>query len=61
MDSKRTSYFTAEQTRTGHDAYGAALERCVERHKALLPVAGLRNPRIGGARWRQPLAVVHGL
>lgn len=47
MDSKRTSYFTAEQDRTGHDGFGATLDLCVQRQKRLLPIAGLRNPRIG--------------
>jgi len=42
-----TSYFTNERTRSGKASYRAAIDRCIARILELLPVAGLRNPKIG--------------
>ncbi len=55
MDSKTTDYFATERVTAGDAGYARALARCVERTRALLPQAGLRNPRIGlpdgGKQW----------
>lgn len=51
--SQRTAYFLSESPAAQRPAYQAALERSVGRLRGLLPVAGLRNPKIGqiGHRW----------
>jgi unsaturated chondroitin disaccharide hydrolase len=44
------SYFAAAQpaaTTLNASAHQAALERCVEKLRATLPVIGVRNPKIG--------------
>lgn len=46
MDSKTTDYFATERVTAGVAGYARALARCVDRTRALLPQAGLRNPRI---------------
>ena len=44
---QKTSYFDTDTDRGGDDRYQQALLRCVTKLRALLPVAGLRNPKIG--------------
>lgn len=55
MDTIKTSYFASETTPADVATYDQALGRSVDRLRALLPRAGLRNPRIGtpngGKRW----------
>ena len=46
-NSQKTSYFAVEAAPGGSAVYQAALDRCVTRLHNLLPVAGLRNPKIG--------------
>jgi unsaturated chondroitin disaccharide hydrolase len=48
-DTQKTSYFsdTSDGRPEGHPDYHAALLRCVQRLRDVLPVAGLRNPKIG--------------
>ncbi|MBU2867267.1 glycoside hydrolase family 88 protein [Pacificibacter marinus] len=47
--TQKTSYFSdnAEGRPDGKPEYHAALSRCVQRLRDVLPVAGLRNPKIG--------------
>jgi unsaturated chondroitin disaccharide hydrolase len=55
MDSKKTGYFAQETVPSNSADYARALERVVARKRALIPIAGLRNPRIGtpdaGTSW----------
>jgi unsaturated chondroitin disaccharide hydrolase len=46
---QKTSYFHGDTAVAGKDQYQQALGRCVARLRGLLPVAGLRNPKIGTA------------
>lgn len=46
-NTQSTSYFAADQASSGKKSYQAALDRCVARIHDLLPLAGLRNPKIG--------------
>lgn len=46
---QKTSYFNGDVSVAGKDQYQQALTRCVARLRGLLPVAGLRNPKIGTA------------
>lgn len=48
-DTQKTSYFsgTSDGRPEGQPEYHAALLRCVQRLRDVLPVAGLRNPKIG--------------
>lgn len=50
-DTQKTSYFSGESDagRDGKPEYQAALLRCVQRLREVLPLAGLRNPKIGRA------------
>ncbi|WP_332302718.1 hypothetical protein [Rhizobium sp. GR12] len=52
-ETQKTSYFATEAVKATHHHYQAALERCVDRLRGLIRVAGLRNPKIGDAddRW----------
>ena len=55
MDSKATSYFATKDAIAGSAAYESVLARVVSRTRELLPLAGVRNTRIGepdgGKRW----------
>ncbi|MGO4907233.1 hypothetical protein ACEN2J_02745 [Pseudorhodobacter sp. W20_MBD10_FR17] len=46
---QKTSYFNGDVSVAGKDKYQQTLTRCVARLRGLLPVAGLRNPKIGTA------------
>lgn len=50
-DTQKTSYFSddSEGLPAGKPEYQAALLRCVQRLRDVLPMAGLRNPKIGRA------------
>lgn len=50
-DTQKTSYFSGQTDggRDGKPTYEAALLRCVQRLRDVLPKAGLRNPKIGRA------------
>src|SRR3954471_18575764 len=48
MASQRDNYFSDAGTASGaRQRYQDALDRCVSRLRALMPVIGLRNPKIG--------------
>ncbi|ASJ73836.1 glycoside hydrolase family 88 protein [Granulosicoccus antarcticus] len=49
MDTRTSSYFDSEAGPGNDDAFAQALQRCVERTRAVLPRTGLRNPRVGTA------------
>ena len=53
MDFQKSSYFASDVVVPGDPAFQAALVRCVDRLREQIPVAGLRNPKIGASdnRW----------
>ena len=47
METQKSAYFESDLAVRGDSAFQSALDRCVSRLRELIPVAGLRNPKIG--------------
>ena len=49
MELQKSTYFASEVFVPGDDAFQSALMRCVARLREMIPVTGLRNPKIGSS------------
>ena len=53
MESQKSTYFASDIAVPGDPAFQSALSRCVARLQEMIPITGLRNPKIGSTdnRW----------